>query len=125
MPSNKINILIVDDDEVYLKYFEKYINDFNERINVIKSSDGLDASFKLKNQDFDAIILDLQLPKVEGVKLLDQIKLKENLVICAGEISKKHVAELVQQKIRNVIKKPFTIEDLDCRFKPILEKITA
>ena len=121
----KLNILIVDDDEVYLKYFEKFIKDFSTNTNIIFARDGLEATLKLKNQNFDLIILDILLPKVDGLKILESINKKEIIVISSGEISEKNVKFLINNQIKNIIKKLFKIETLHEKFLPMLEKLQS
>ncbi|STX28779.1 transcriptional regulatory protein CpxR [Legionella beliardensis] len=66
------NILIVDDDMELTDLLEQYL--VSEGFNVICVHDGENAVKKALNQAFDAIILDVMLPKLNGFEVLKAIR---------------------------------------------------
>lgn len=66
------NILIVDDDMELTDLLEQYLEP--EGFNVICVHDGENAVKKALNQNFDAIILDVMLPKLNGFEVLKAIR---------------------------------------------------
>ncbi|STX51527.1 transcriptional regulatory protein CpxR [Legionella busanensis] len=66
------NILIVDDDIELTDLLEQYLEP--EGFNVICVHDGESAVKKALNQSFDAIILDVMLPRLNGFEVLKAIR---------------------------------------------------
>ncbi len=65
-------ILIVEDNELNMKLFNDILEYQNYKTE--KATDGLEAYQKIKNNKFDLIILDIQLPKLDGFSLLEKLK---------------------------------------------------
>lgn len=77
MDKNKYKILLVDDDKFLLDvYVLKFKNKGHE---IITAHDGADALSQLKGGiEPDAIVLDVVMPQMDGLTLLENIR-KENL----------------------------------------------
>jgi len=71
--STQRNILIVEDDnfvsELYHHQFTKY--GFNAKV----AGDGQSALDFLKTEKFDAVLLDIMIPKIDGIEVLKRLKL--------------------------------------------------
>ena len=106
-------ILIVEDNELNMKLFADILQ--YQKYNVDKAFDGFEAYEKIKNNNYDLIILDIQLPKMDGFSLLLKLK-KENISIpptviasaCAMDSDKARAKEL---GIKNYITKPIDIKN--------------
>lgn len=66
------NILIVEDNELNMKLFFDILK--YQNYSPDKATDGIEAYNKIKNSNYDLIILDIQLPKLDGFSLLDKLK---------------------------------------------------
>ncbi|KXZ40189.1 two component transcriptional regulator, LuxR family [Alkalithermobacter thermoalcaliphilus JW-YL-7 = DSM 7308] len=70
----KINVLIVD-DHALMREGLKRILELEDNINVVDTaSDGLDAIEKFKKLDIDVILLDINMPKLNGIETLRKLK---------------------------------------------------
>lgn len=58
-------VLLVDDDDDIREIVKIYL--MNEDIDVISAPDGIEALEKLKNNHIDLIILDIMMPKLDGI----------------------------------------------------------
>ena len=65
-------ILIVEDNAANMKLFCDVLEYKN--YSVEKATDGLEAYEKIKSMQFDLVVLDIQLPKLDGLSLLKKIK---------------------------------------------------
>ncbi|MDO4283654.1 MAG: response regulator [Clostridia bacterium] len=112
-----LKVLIVDDNYEYL---EALFNSLNEQINkelkIVKiCNDGEKALNYIMNDTIDIILLDLNLPKVNGIEVLETMKknnIHSKIIIMSGEAD--FVVDLIRRKL-NVYQtfiKPFKIEDL-------------
>lgn len=72
------NILIVEDNELNRKLFENLIGQI---WNYQSATNGLEAIEKVKSQDFDLILMDIQMPHLDGISTLNQIR-NESLASC-------------------------------------------
>lgn len=69
---NIIKVLIIEDDLVMLRLYEKLFQ--TENYNVITALDGEEGLVKAINTLPDIIILDIMMPKMDGLKVLETIK---------------------------------------------------
>ena len=106
-------ILIVEDNELNMKLFFDILT--YQKYEVEKAYDGIEAYEKIKNNNYDLMILDIQLPKMDGFTLLKKIK-AENLSsprtiitsACAMDSDKQKAKEF---NINDYITKPIDINN--------------
>lgn len=116
------NILIVEDNELNMKLFADILEYHNYSID--KAYDGIQAYEKIKNNNFDLVILDIQLPNLDGFSLLNKLNF-ENITIppiiiasaCAMDSDK---AQAKKFGINNYITKPIDINNFIKTVKNIL-----
>jgi len=70
--SEKKTILVVDDDPFIQRLFRKTLE--REGFHVLAAADGVEAIGMLPDLNADLIILDLMLPKINGLKVLEAIR---------------------------------------------------
>lgn len=63
----RYSVLVVDDEKEIREAIEIYLN--NEEIDVIHASDGLEAIDVLQEKTVHLILLDIMMPKLDGIKL--------------------------------------------------------
>ncbi len=73
--ATQAKILVVDDNEVNLQVAEGLLKKFG--INCTKALSGYETLELLKNQNFDIIFLDHQMPGMDGLETLSKIRQKE------------------------------------------------
>ena len=71
----KNKILIVEDSEMLSKYLEKELID--NKFIVIKASTGEEGLEKIKENTPDAIVMDINLPKMSGIEMLEKFRLMD------------------------------------------------
>ena len=117
-------ILVVDDSSI-IRNFVKRI--FSDDYNVAAAEDGEEAINIIRananNDNIEAILLDLNMPKVDGFAVLDYMK-ENNLFnkmpvsIISGDSSKDTMKKAFEYKIVDMLEKPFN----DQSIKMIIEK---
>jgi len=68
-------LLIVDDDKILLKIFkDTVINNYAEKYEVEVAEDGLEALTKTEEFKPDLIVLDIRMPKMDGIEFLRELQ---------------------------------------------------
>lgn len=70
--SGKPKVLLVDDNEVNRKVASSML--IKSGCKVVEASDGHSAIQKVKNNEFDVVLMDIQMPKMDGIACTQQIK---------------------------------------------------
>ena len=65
-------ILVVDDEPVVVKTLSKVIR--RQGFDVVSAADGEEALKKVRSSNPDLVILDIQMPKLDGIEVLQRIK---------------------------------------------------
>ncbi len=107
-------ILIADDSNIILNFLEKSIQ---STYSLIKAKDGNEAIECIKNHELYAILLDLNMPGLNGFEVLEYLK-KENLlnkipvVIITGDDTEDTIKKAFSYGVLDVLNKPFTEENI-------------
>lgn len=64
-------VLIIDDDKKFCRLLEDYLGPFG--FDLDQAHDGLEGLRKLSESAYDALILDLMLPKIDGIEVLRRL----------------------------------------------------
>ena len=65
-------ILVVDDEEIVIRSCMRVLA--SDEISLDSAHDGLEALRKIKETDYDIIILDILMPKMNGIEVLQRVK---------------------------------------------------
>ncbi|WP_334058859.1 sigma-54-dependent transcriptional regulator [Polaribacter sp. P097] len=67
-------ILIIEDEAAIRRVLKKIISEENDAYNVEESEDGLQGMEMIKNNDYDLVLCDIKMPKMDGVEVLEKAK---------------------------------------------------
>ncbi len=67
-------ILIIEDEAAIRRVLSKIISEENDAYNVEQAEDGLDGIEMIKNNDYDLVLCDIKMPKMDGVEVLEKAK---------------------------------------------------
>ena len=67
-------ILIIEDEAAIRRVLTKILSEENESYKVEEAEDGLQGVEKVKNEDYDLILCDIKMPKMDGVEVLEAVK---------------------------------------------------
>lgn len=68
------NILIIEDEAAIRRVLTKILSEESKTYNVQEASDGLEGIELAKDNDYDLILCDIKMPKMDGVEVLTAIK---------------------------------------------------
>ena len=107
-------ILIADDSNIILNFLEKSIhNEFS----ILKAKNGHDAIDIIKNNNLYAILLDLNMPSLNGFEVLEFLR-EQNLmdkipvVIITGDDTEETIKKAFNYGVLDVLNKPFTEDNI-------------
>lgn len=67
-------ILIIEDEAAIRRVLVKILAEENEAYEVDQAEDGASGFEKIKNHDFDLVLCDIKMPKMDGIELLESVK---------------------------------------------------
>jgi two-component system, NtrC family, response regulator AtoC len=123
MPKIKPTILIVDDEASVRKAITIILR---KKFNTLTASTGEEAIAKIKNENIDMLLLDLRLPDMNGLDILNAAKkINENImvVIITAIKDTKTAVEAMKLGAYDYITKPFNVPELRSLVDKALEKL--
>ncbi|GIN40151.1 response regulator transcription factor [Heyndrickxia oleronia] len=115
-------VLVVDDEIEIRDVIEIYLK--NEGITVIKAKDGLEAIEKLNEYDIHLILLDVMMPRMDGIAATFKIREKKDIPIIILSAKSEDTDKILGLQIGadDYITKPFNPLELIARVKSQLRR---
>ena len=111
------SILVVDDEPKIQHIIGKYL----ERAKIpdkriVFASNGQEALQKMRNQDFGLVIMDIVMPKANGLQVIKSLKKEARtrnipLLLISGNLHAELVKIAVVLGVKNILSKPFTYDN--------------
>jgi len=119
-----LKILLVDNSRT-IRNLQKNVLKQLGHDDVLEAEDGIQALKVFKEQCPDLILVDWNMPNMDGITLVRKIRQMNNavpMIMCTTESEKSRVLEAIKAGINNYIVKPFTIESLGRKIEQTLAK---
>ena len=118
-----MHFLVVDDSSTMRRILCNTLGTIG--YSATDAEDGLDALKKIKDQKFDAIMTDWNMPKMNGLELVRNIRAMEEykhipIIMVTTEGGKREVITAIKEGVNNYIVKPFTAYVLREKLKDII-----
>ncbi|HZG84818.1 response regulator transcription factor [Paenibacillus sp.] len=119
---NQYRVLVVDDDKDIRDAIEIYLK--NESIAVVKAKDGIEAIETLNEQEIHLIILDVMMPRQDGITTTFKIREKKNIPIIMLSAKSEDTDKVwgLQVGADDYVTKPFNPLELIARVKSQLRR---
>ena len=116
------NILVVDDDKEIVESIEIYLE--NEGFNIYKAYNGLEALEILMEEEIHLILMDIMMPKLDGIKATIKIREEKNIPIILVSAKSEDTDKIIGLNIGadDYITKPFNLLELVARVKSNLRR---
>ena len=116
-------ILVVDDDDLSRGYLSEALQ--RNGYSVDNASDGQEAVGLTDKQNYDMIFLDMRMPRMGGMKVLERIKKtskETTVVIMTAYGSIESAVEAMQKGAYDYIIKPFSVDNIELLLKRVQER---
>lgn len=119
---DKFNVLVVDDEKEIRDAIDIYLR--GEGINVIKAKDGLEALEVLDKEDVHLVVLDLMMPRLDGMQTCMKIRETRNMPIIMLSAKSEDSDKILGLNIGadDYVTKPFNNLELVARVKSQLRR---
>ena len=115
-------ILVVEDEENIRTNIKEYLE--NQNYQVIEAADGEAGLEMVETMKPDLIILDLMLPKVDGMEVCKQVRRNHNTPIIMVTARNEEIDKLLGLELGadDYITKPFSLRELNARIKAVFRR---
>ncbi len=127
MADPNTKFLVVDDFSTMRRIVRNLLKELGYS-NVEEAEDGVDGLNKLKGGGFDFVVSDWNMPNMDGLTMLQNIRKDSALaslpvLMVTAEAKKENIIAAAQAGANGYVVKPFTAATLDEKLSKIFEKI--
>jgi len=116
-------ILVIDDEPALQKAMQKALK--NENYDIIFADNGLEGLEQLKKEKPNLVLLDLRMPKLDGLEFLEKINIKPDdpysVVIVTGHGNDREVERSFELGVNFFLHKPLSLVEVRCLARRCLE----
>ena len=118
------NILVVDDDKEIVKAIEIYLG--KENYKVYKAYEGEEALKQIKNNEIHLVILDIMMPKKDGLETLEDIRKDKNIPVIMLSAKSEDIDKINGLNVGadDYVTKPFNPVELIARVNALIRRYT-
>ena len=127
MEKDTIKVLIIDDNVSLIQMVKEYFKDSSKIKVVLESYDGKDGIEVIdsKKDEYDVIVLDLIMPKKDGMYVLKEMRsrgIDKKVIVATSYNAGEVIREVAEYGVNYLILKPFDLEDLEKRIIEVCSK---
>ena len=126
----KIRVLMIDDNQSLVDMVKEYF-DSHSKIEVVLSckdgEEGLDTIIN-KGNEYDVILLDLVMPKKDGIYILEELNkrgIEKNIIVETSYNEPKTIRKVSEYGVNYYVLKPFDLADLENRISEIFNEMDS
>ncbi len=120
-----MKILLLEDEQMLSEAINEYLLSSGHR--VTSFYDGLDALEALKKETFDLLILDINVPGIDGLDLLEQLhglKIRPPAIYISALVDIEGISRAYDLGCYDYLKKPFHLKELSLRIDKVMQNCT-
>jgi DNA-binding NtrC family response regulator len=120
-----MRILVVDDDVIVIKSCRRILEAEGFEVTTVPSAD--DALEKIKMYDFDLLVMDVKMPKHDGIFLMREIKKNWPdipIIVMSGYPTPETIADVLKLGAIQFIPKPFKPDEFMKSIQQVIQKMS-
>ena len=115
--STELKVLVIDDDPGMIKTIVLTLESLNYNLRVDTATDGYDGLMKIGNAVPNLLILDLNMPKIDGYEVIKRVKNTEDyksaeIMVVSSTLNEETEKKLMDIGVSKYLKKPFKLSEL-------------
>ena len=115
--STELKVLVIDDDPGMIKTIVMTLESLNHNLKVDSATDGYDGLMKIGNAVPNLLILDLNMPKIDGYEVIKRVKNTEDyksaeIMVVSSTLNEETEKKLINIGVSKYLKKPFKLSEL-------------
>lgn len=121
--SQQPKVLVIDDEPGVRELISEALS--ISEITAVQAADGLEALSFLRRERFDLLILDINMPKLDGLALLEKLRtegMSVPILMLSARADKADINQGLRTGADDYLTKPFSIEELVLRVKAIMRR---
>lgn len=121
-----MKILVVEDDTNVIQVLKLLLSSYNYAVDI--ATDGETGQQMANAFNYDLVVLDLVLPKLDGVTLCQQLRAKQHptpILLLTGQSDQRKKVEALNAGADDYVVKPFDAEELMARVQALLRRRTG
>lgn len=118
-----MKILIADDEQLLVEFLERSLRLSKHVVDIAR--DGKETLEKARNNTYDAIILDIIMPKKNGIEVCKELREEKNhtpILILTSREGEQATIEGLDSGADDYISKPFKFKELEARLRAITRR---
>ena len=126
--SDTLTVMVVDDSITIRKVTERILT--RNGMDVILAKDGLDATAKLQERLPDIMLLDIEMPRMDGYEVATMVRNNEHMkdlpiIMITSRTGTKHKEKAMEIGVNRYLGKPYQEDELLENINTVLEEIKA
>ena len=117
-----LKVLLVDDEEDILEVIQDRLQAYG--FSVVTAKTGLEALNKLSQEKFDGIFLDVKMPEMGGIQVLEEIRKTDKkiaVIIITASSTREAAIEAIAKGANEYVLKPFEWEELKAKIEKVYD----
>ncbi len=117
-------LLVVDDEDSFRQIYEHGLAWYGYRVITAQDGEEALALYQLHQHEIDLVLTDMSMPKMNGEELsikLFALNPEVKVILATGAIDLKDKAEFLRMGVRDILMKPFLLDELMSSLRNVLD----
>lgn len=117
-----MKILLLEDERMLSEAIEEYLSASGHR--VVPCYNGNDALERIQSENFDLLVLDINVPGIDGLDLLEQLhllKIRPPAIYISALVDIEGISRAYDLGCYDYLKKPFHLKELSLRIDKVIQ----